>query len=255
MIRLALAYLAIAVVAILTVTGLPFGRSDTDPAAQIAALSGAGSPLPPVAAPGSAATDLAVTGPAAPAPLADTSIAGTTALILKQLATARAPGDPALSPATFAALQSARTPGEVTLENLLVQAIAAGQTAGDIDRLLNAAVGQGSVRVPAMMVTTEGRVDTPVLIASILAKSLTSTREQGDTSVGDSFVTPETAILDLQDIDYTVVTGDSLGSLSLKFYGTPARTQVILSANRDILATPTSLRAGQVLVIPSRSKL
>lgn len=254
MIRLAVAYLAIAVAAILMVTGPPFGLSSPDPASQIATLSqdlavpGSTGPLGPVVS-------------SAPAAQIDASITETTALILKHLAAtpaqpeAQSAGADTLSGAALAALQAARTPGEATLENILAQAIAAGQSADDIDHLLNAAVGQGSVRVPAMMLTTEGRVDLAVLIASILAQSLTTTTEQGDTSVGDSYVTPETAILDIQDIDYTVVAGDSLGALSLKFYGTPAHAEAILAANRQILATPSSLRAGQVLLIPSRAKL
>lgn len=164
-----------------------------------------------------------------------------------------------VTPSTLlAAVQAARAlqaTREVSLEDILAQSLSAGQTVEDIDKLINAAVGQGSVRVPVMLLTTEGRVDTEVLIASILMAAQSPSTEQGDTSTDDSFVTPETAVLDIQDMLYTVLRDDSLGSLSRKFYGTPAYFAVILQANRAVLTTPSSLRAGQVLVIPSRSKL
>ena len=42
---------------------------------------------------------------------------------------------------------------------------------------------------------------------------------------------------------------------ALKFYGNPQFFYPIFDANREVLATPGSLRAGQQLLIPSRSKL
>ena len=49
---------------------------------------------------------------------------------------------------------------------------------------------------------------------------------------------------------YTVQSGDSLSSISRKFYGTPSRWIDIYQANRDRLASENALRVGQDLRIP-----
>jgi len=49
---------------------------------------------------------------------------------------------------------------------------------------------------------------------------------------------------------YTVRSGDTLGKISIRFYGTSSRYMDIYNANRDVLSTPSSLRVGQVLRIP-----
>ena len=49
---------------------------------------------------------------------------------------------------------------------------------------------------------------------------------------------------------YTVRAGDTLASISRKFYKTPARWKKILDANRKSIDNPKKLRVGQSLVIP-----
>jgi LysM repeat protein len=49
---------------------------------------------------------------------------------------------------------------------------------------------------------------------------------------------------------YTVQSGDTLGKISIRFYGTSQRYMDIYNANRDVLSTPSSLRVGQTLRIP-----
>lgn len=49
---------------------------------------------------------------------------------------------------------------------------------------------------------------------------------------------------------YTVQRGDTLASISRKFYKSSARWQRILDANADLLTKPSDLRPGQTLVIP-----
>ena len=51
---------------------------------------------------------------------------------------------------------------------------------------------------------------------------------------------------------YTVQAGDTLSSISRKIYGTPNKWREIFSANRDRLATASSLKPGQVLKVPQR---
>ncbi len=49
---------------------------------------------------------------------------------------------------------------------------------------------------------------------------------------------------------YTVRPGDTLSSISKRFYGTPSRWMDIFQANRDRLASQNALRVGQELRIP-----
>ena len=49
---------------------------------------------------------------------------------------------------------------------------------------------------------------------------------------------------------HTVVEGDSLTRISLRYYGTPTRWQEIYQANRELLSQANSLRPGQRLRIP-----
>jgi nucleoid-associated protein YgaU len=49
---------------------------------------------------------------------------------------------------------------------------------------------------------------------------------------------------------YTVQRGDTLASISRKFYKTSSRWGKILTANPEILAKPADLKPGQTLRIP-----
>jgi nucleoid-associated protein YgaU len=49
---------------------------------------------------------------------------------------------------------------------------------------------------------------------------------------------------------YTVQRGDTLASISRKFYKSSARWQRILDANADVVSKPGDLKPGQKLVIP-----
>jgi nucleoid-associated protein YgaU len=49
---------------------------------------------------------------------------------------------------------------------------------------------------------------------------------------------------------YTVVDGDTLGSIAKHFYGEPKKYTQIFKANTDILEHPDRISVGQVLAIP-----
>jgi nucleoid-associated protein YgaU len=49
---------------------------------------------------------------------------------------------------------------------------------------------------------------------------------------------------------HTVVEGDSLSRISLRYYGTANRWQEIYEANRDVLSRENVLRPGQRLQLP-----
>ena len=49
---------------------------------------------------------------------------------------------------------------------------------------------------------------------------------------------------------YVVQSGDSLVSISKKFYQTPSRWKDVLDANQNQLSNPDELKAGQTIIIP-----
>jgi nucleoid-associated protein YgaU len=49
---------------------------------------------------------------------------------------------------------------------------------------------------------------------------------------------------------YVVQPGDTLASISRKFYKSPKRWQKILDANRESIRNPGKLKLGQTLIIP-----
>ena len=49
---------------------------------------------------------------------------------------------------------------------------------------------------------------------------------------------------------YTVQPGDTLGKISIKFYGSSRRYMDIYNANRDVLSSPSNVTVGQRLIIP-----
>jgi LysM repeat protein len=49
---------------------------------------------------------------------------------------------------------------------------------------------------------------------------------------------------------YVVRPGDTLGKISVRFYGTSRRYMDIYNANRNVLASPNSVAVGQTLIIP-----
>jgi nucleoid-associated protein YgaU len=52
---------------------------------------------------------------------------------------------------------------------------------------------------------------------------------------------------------YVVQRGDTLASISRKFYKTSTRWKQIFEANRNVIDNPKKLVAGQTLVIPART--
>ncbi len=52
--------------------------------------------------------------------------------------------------------------------------------------------------------------------------------------------------------NYTVQSGDTLGKISRKFYGTSARWQEIFNYNQDVLSDPAKLKPGMEIKIPPK---
>ena len=90
--------------------------------------------------------------------------------------------------------------------------------------------------------------------APVVAESRQSTGNAAQRSVQARGVSEQRAPVVSRDVPstYTVQAGDTLSSISRKIYGTPNKWREIFSANRDRLATASSLKPGQVLKIPRK---
>ena len=145
-----------------------------------------------------------------------------------------------------------------TLESIVVAALRAGETDESIDAIVNAAAAAGTVSVPEILVTSDGRVDTGVMLNNIVTQAQIAAG--GPTPAIPNATPDNTAGMEVRVVQratdevtarfYTVQTGDSLGSISITFYGVASGYQRIFDANKSLLSSPNLIRAGQRLVIP-----
>lgn len=151
-----------------------------------------------------------------------------------------------------------------TLESLVVEALRAGQPDDYIDALINEAAGSGAISVPSALVTSDGRVDTAVLLSTLVTKAQVASGAVEAVNPAEVIAGGEgvevrvtaSAIGDsTQNQFYTVASGDSLGSIAQKFYGDAVYFPAIFEANRTFLSSPDELAIGQRLVIPPASVL
>ena len=117
------------------------------------------------------------------------------------------------------------------LEAMIVEALRQGQNETYIDALVNDAAEKGKVAVPGALVTADGRVDTATLL-TVLSASPEAMRAGGQI--------------------YTVQPGDSLASISFRFFGTTDRHQDIFEANLETMGAARNIVVGQELVIPGQ---
>lgn len=256
MIRIAIGYVAIvALCAVLILLNPMDFWNQTAPAARLEA----GLPAAQAVAPEGGQEGLQASSAAV---LADLAAAGGAAP-LEPAAGGAVTQDPLgeMSAAVLSALRGPEAEPAARLETLVAQALAAGQTDAAIDKIVNEAVAEGNLQAPPMLRTAEGRVDTAVLLAAILAEAQASAMGdeygQGDLSDPSDPVTNGTLALQVasEDVIYTVQPGDSLGALALRFYGDASYFNAIYRANRQVLDAPESLRTGMRLLIPARSGL
>ncbi len=162
-----------------------------------------------------------------------------TAAVLAGLSGTSAPVDPS---------------GSQDLRGLIRQSMVAGQGDAYIDALVNEAVSSGTMIVPEALVTSDGRVDTRTLLASIIrdADGTEDTdfaalrAEANGTSVTRA---PETTTVGGERF-YVVEKGDSLAYIALLFFKDSSQYDRIYEANRDLLSSPAMIRIGQRLRIP-----
>lgn len=152
--------------------------------------------------------------------------------------------------------QPAASSASEDLGALIAKALMAGESDVYIDALLNEAAGRGEISVPRALVTSDGRVDTHVILSSIVAQAALASGQPvpppptpGGAGVEVRMV--QQADKTVEHRFYTVNAGDSLGAIAVKFYGDVSRYNAIFDANRALLSSPDLLRVGQRLVIPT----
>lgn len=145
------------------------------------------------------------------------------------------------------------------LEDLIVQSLTEGGEK-EFDDLLRHAEKTGMVIIPAEMVTSDGKVDTRTLLASIAAKArsenaVSSTKVTASSTTAR--VSSTTARPDIPPAPplgpgrtYRVTSGDSLAYIALLYYGDTSQYTRIFEANKDTLASASKIQIGQRLVIP-----
>jgi nucleoid-associated protein YgaU len=145
-----------------------------------------------------------------------------------------------------------------TLEAIVIAALRAGETADQIDTIINDAASAGTVAVPEILVTSDGRVDTHVLLNNIVTQAQIASggaapsipEVSPDNTAGMEVRVVQRATDAIQARFYTVQRGDSLGAISIKFFGSIQHYETIFEANKGLLSSPDRIRVGQRLVIP-----
>jgi nucleoid-associated protein YgaU len=145
-----------------------------------------------------------------------------------------------------------------TLEASVIAALRAGESDKNIDQIINTAAASGDVAVPEILVTSDGRVDTFVLLNNIVTLAQIAA---GGAAPAIPYVTPDNtagmeirivqrANDDVEVLFYMVQSGDSLGAISIKFHGVIGEYETTFEANKGLLSSPDRIRVGQRLVIP-----
>lgn len=152
--------------------------------------------------------------------------------------------------------KGAGAPHSGDLQTLVVQALRQGQSDAYLDALLNEARDSGRIAVPEALITSDGKVDTTTLLATLVQRSVGATKVPADSGLAGAApdVTRPRARTPARPLAraevYTVQPGDSLAAISYRFYGDTMQYTVIYDANRDRITTPDKIRVGQQLTIP-----
>lgn len=157
----------------------------------------------------------------------------------------------AMTNGVLAGLRGVSAPADparpVSLQTLVVQALREGQSDAYLDALLNEARDTGRVVVPEALVTSDNKVDTATLLASLVQRSVGGVAAGADG--GPDVTRPQARPLANAQV-YTVQPGDSLAAIAFRFYGETLQYTAIYDANRDTISTPDKIRVGQELTIP-----
>lgn len=144
------------------------------------------------------------------------------------------------------------------LEFMVIELLQQGLSDTEIDTKINTAAIAGEISVPKILVTSQGNVDTEVLLQAIVttARSVATgiAPPVPDVPTGEGSGVEVRVVQRASETEqyrfYTVAQGDSLGGISAKFYGDVNKYQIIYEANRSLLSSPDQIKTGQRLAIP-----
>ncbi len=165
-----------------------------------------------------------------------------------------------------------------TLNSLVEKALAEGKTSEDVIQLIEEALGRkGGVSLEQLLAAGNRKIDLRQLLRELVARAAarneTPTDDytralmaEGDATTLDMAAAPAAAKTDgtrtagMMDGQMakapggprviTVQPGDTLGTLARRYYGDAALWRRIYEANRDRIANPDLLLAGQRIRIP-----
>ena len=190
--------------------------------------------------------------------LAELGLLPESALILPERDPAQVGTAAALAEIAAVAGRNTRLSEPEDLPSLVVVALLEGQEDALIDQIVNTAAAEGRVAVPEILVTSDGRVDTSLLLSNILVQARAATGQTAPPKRAETLADVrglEVRLIQVVDGTtearfYTVQRGDSLGAIAVKFYGNAYEYPRIFGANRQTLTSPDRIRTGQRLVIP-----
>jgi len=144
------------------------------------------------------------------------------------------------------------------LEFMVIDLLQKGVSDTKIDETINAAALAGDISVPKILVTSQGNVDTDVLLEAIVTTARSVATGQAppvpDVPTGEGTGVEVRVVQRAAETEqyrfYTVASGDSLGGIAAKFYGDVNKYQVIYEANRSLISSPDQIKTGQRLAIP-----
>ena len=138
--------------------------------------------------------------------------------------------------------------GETALSALVQQALKEGQSDAYLEALVDEAAASGQIKVPSAMLDTQGQVDSKVLLASLVEKSLSNETQNETIAALASEAKGEAA--PSKPVYHVVVSGESLAGIAVEYYDSALAYSRIFDANRKILKTADRIYVGQRLLIP-----
>lgn len=134
---------------------------------------------------------------------------------------------------------------ETDLANMIAEAISTDQSNAVLRAIITDAIQNNQMTVPRALVNSNGDIDTASLIAALVQFSA-----EGSATDPGYELPPQRTFSNGDTLEHLVVQGESLASISLRYYGNTFDYPRIFAANTDKLASPDKIRIGQRLVIP-----
>lgn len=150
-----------------------------------------------------------------------------------------------------APIKSEEVVAEGDLLELVGEAMARGETTDYINALVLEAHDNGQIAVPDSMTSSDGEVDTAALLESVVNAAIAGQPAQpaDDSSALEAEAQRTQTNTGVLGQTHTVVAGDTLRKLAIRYYGDMDAYRQILDAN-PVISNENLIKIGQVLQIP-----